>query len=144
MGWSDKDLQRLKAKGLKVEDPKNGADPGIGPRPKRAKAPRKEPKGLQFIKRHLWTLKIEFKEELRFHATRKFRFDVAVPSMMLAIEYEGIFSEKSRHTGIKGYVGDIEKYNLAQLRGWTVLRYTAKNYGSFPGDLEEYRERTRK
>ena len=46
---------------------------------------------------------------------------------MTAWEYEGIMSEKSRHTNILGYSKDAEKYNLAQSLGWKVFRYTAIN-----------------
>lgn len=62
---------------------------------------------------------------------RQFKFDYAVPDLRLAVEYEGLFSKKSRHTTPTGYSGDCTKYNLAALQGWTVLRYTAVNYQEF-------------
>lgn len=68
---------------------------------------------------------------------RKFRFDWAVPDIKLAVEYEGTFSSKSRHLTVGGYAGDCLKYNLCQLEGWKVLRYTALNYK----DLSEHLER---
>lgn len=79
--------------------------------------------------------KIKYETEYKFLETRKFRFDWAIPSMNIAIEYEGIFSEKSRHTSLSGYTNDCEKYNLAVQNGWKVLRYTAKNYLDFEKDL---------
>lgn len=69
----------------------------------------------------------ENEPEYKFHPTRKWRFDYAVRTKMIAFEYEGIFSKKSRHTSLKGFSGDCEKYNEAQLLGWKVFRFTAKS-----------------
>lgn len=63
--------------------------------------------------------------EYKFHDTRHWRFDYAIPSKRIAFEYEGIYGKgKSRHTTVKGYRNDCEKYNEAALYGWTVLRFT--------------------
>ena len=64
--------------------------------------------------------------EYKFHSERRWRFDFAHLELKLAIEVEGLCAEwqKSRHTTIKGYIEDCEKYNAAALLGWTVLRYT--------------------
>lgn len=75
--------------------------------------------------------------EYKFCQTRRWKFDFANPLIKVAIEYEGIFSNKSRHTTITGYVGDCEKYNTAALLGWRVLRYTAKNINNLIIDLEK-------
>lgn len=93
------------------------------------------------IKKVLWVLHREAKipdyvEELQFLDDRKFRFDWAIPSLKLAIEYEGLISKKSRHTTITGYTNDCIKYNLAVIHGWKVLRYTAKNYNQLADDLK--------
>lgn len=92
----------------------------------------------QLTKMKLWltTLGIEFTPELQFAKPRKFRFDIAIESKMVAIEYEGIVAKKSRHTTKTGYTKDTEKYNLAAMKGWRVLRYTALNYNSLLKDLE--------
>lgn len=68
--------------------------------------------------------------EHTFHPTRKWRFDYAFPELMVAIEYEGLFSasKKSRHTTIKGFTEDAEKYNEAAILGWRILRITALDY----------------
>lgn len=100
----------------------------------------------QTIEKVLWVFHREGKipkyvQELQFHDLRKFRFDWAIPEWKLAIEYEGIFSKKSRHTGINGYTIDCEKYNLAQLEGWKILRYTAKNYNQFSNDLKIFTQK---
>jgi hypothetical protein len=62
-----------------------------------------------------------------FDSKRKFKFDIAILPIenKIAIEYEGLFSEKSRHTSLTGYPRDCEKYRLAVINGWRVLRYTA-------------------
>lgn len=80
-------------------------------------------------------MRVNFKQEHQFHPVRKFRFDFVIPSHKIAIEYEGIISGKSRHTTIGGYTRDTEKYNLATICGWRVLRYTAKNISSLRADL---------
>ncbi len=56
---------------------------------------------------------------------RKFRFDCANPQEKIAIEIEGgIWMPKGAHnTGI-AMSKDMEKYNLAVLEGWKILRYT--------------------
>lgn len=71
---------------------------------------------------------LQLYEEVMAIPDRKFRFDWAIPAIKVAIEYEGLFSEKSRHTTIEGFTKDCEKYNLTQLNGWKVFRYTAVNY----------------
>jgi very-short-patch-repair endonuclease len=75
--------------------------------------------------------------EHRFHEFRKFRFDWAIKEVMIAIEYEGLFSEKSGHTTIGGYNKDVDKYNLAAECGWTVIRFTAMNYKTVIEVLEK-------
>lgn len=67
-------------------------------------------------------LRIEVEREYRFHETRRWRFDFAVPSKKLAVEIEGGLYNGGRHTRGKGYELDLEKYQAAQLDGWTVYR----------------------
>ncbi len=62
--------------------------------------------------------------ELRFHATRKWRFDFAWPECKLAIEIDGGAWTKGRHTRGRGFVADMEKLNAATVLGWRVLRFT--------------------
>jgi hypothetical protein len=76
-------------------------------------------------------------EEFKFHEKRKWRFDWCIESLKVAFEYEGIFSEKSRHTNRQGYSKDTEKYNAAAALGWRVFRYTAMNYKNLENDLKE-------
>jgi hypothetical protein len=78
-----------------------------------------------------------YETEFFFHPERQWRFDWAIPSMKVGIEYEGLMSKKSRHTTIKGFTGDTEKYNAAASLGWKVYRYTALNYGNLSKDLKK-------
>lgn len=69
-------------------------------------------------------LGIECVKEYRFHNTRKWRFDFAIPEHKIAIEVEGGVWTGGRHTSPKGFLGDMEKYNTATVMGWRVLRTT--------------------
>jgi very-short-patch-repair endonuclease len=62
--------------------------------------------------------------EYRFHPVRRWRSDFGFPDHRLLIEVEGGAYSQGRHTRGKGFEGDCEKYNTAQILGWTVLRYT--------------------
>lgn len=79
---------------------------------------------------------VDYVLESTFHPKRKWRADIAIPSLNVLIEYEGISSRKSRHTTITGFTNDCEKYNQAQLIGWKVLRYTVLNKSQFYTDIE--------
>jgi len=79
---------------------------------------------------------VDFVTEYRYCEARKFRFDFAIVDKKIAIEYEGINSEFSRHTEMVGYTRDCTKYNIAASLGWRVLRYTALNYKDFENDLK--------
>ena len=70
---------------------------------------------------------IQYAQEFRFHPVRRWRFDfVLLPlSKKIAIEVEGGVWSRGRHTRGSGYIGDMEKYNVAAVMGWTVLRYPA-------------------
>lgn len=62
--------------------------------------------------------------EHRFHGERKWRFDLAWINDKVAIEVEGGIWVRGRHSRGAGMEKDMEKYNEAQLMGWTVLRYS--------------------
>ena len=70
---------------------------------------------------------VEAVQEYKFHPKRKWRFDIAAPSIKVAFEFEGIMSDKSRHTNVVGYSKDAVKYANAQQLGWIVLRFTVIN-----------------
>ncbi len=153
--WNDSDLQALKKKGMVVVEqinlgmnskPKPRFDktetlPPPSPTKVAIKVPTKisvEKTAIEFILKSFLQQNIipEYVAEHRFDQERRYRFDWAIPSLMLAIEYEGLFSDKSGHTTIKGYSKDIKKYNLATLQGWKILRYTALNYADLAQDIE--------
>ena len=70
--------------------------------------------------------------ELQFHRPRLWRFDFAWALPQIALEMEGgvfgytdehgEFQSKGAHSSIAGILRDIDKYNAAQVAGWTVLR----------------------
>lgn len=62
-------------------------------------------------------------KEYRFHPVRKWRFDLAYPEILLAIEIDGT----GRHNTVAGMAADNEKINEAQILGWVVIRVNAKN-----------------
>jgi len=80
--------------------------------------------GYRNLKLILKSIHDGFFIEYRFLPDRRFRFDFAYPEKRLAIEYEGGIFSYGRHIQGRGYERDCEKYNLAQLAGWRVLRYT--------------------
>lgn len=64
--------------------------------------------------------------EYRFAPPRRYRADFAYPERKLLIEVEGGVWTRGRHTRGKGFTNDCEKYNLAALNGWNILRFTAE------------------
>lgn len=67
-------------------------------------------------------MRIDVEREYRFHETRRWRFDFAIPAKKIAIEIEGAIWTQGRHTRGKGYEQDLEKYEAALLAGWAVYR----------------------
>jgi hypothetical protein len=63
--------------------------------------------------------------EHKFHPERRWRFDLAFPSQMVAFEREGGVYTGGRHTRGRGYEADCEKYNAAVIAGWKLIRATA-------------------
>ena len=73
--------------------------------------------------------------EFRFAPPRLFRFDFCWPDRGLALEAEGGTFVQGRHSRGAGMRSDAEKYNLATLKGWRVLRVTSdmvKDGSAFP------------
>lgn len=75
--------------------------------------------------------------EFKFCKDRKWRSDFSVPLQKLLIEVEGGVYSQGRHTRGKGYTGDMEKYNEAELLGYHVLRYTPQQVSKCIEDLEK-------
>lgn len=139
-GWNEAHLRDLKSKG-KIRDYSLPQQKKNSQRNKNFK-PRKNSKEKSWLAWNLsyWANEhaLTMVEEHRFHPARKFRFDYCFPALKIAVEYEGIFSEKSRHTTVSGYTGDTNKYNAAQQLGWRVIRLTALNYETVLQQLNEY------
>ena len=76
----------------------------------------------------LWQLKGAKVEtptkELRFAPPRRWRFDLAWPDRMVAVEVEGGTWTNGRHVRGSGFEKDAEKYSEAAIRGWKVIRVT--------------------
>ncbi len=63
----------------------------------------------------------------KFHPTRKWKFDFALPEYKIAIEYEGGIYSGGGHTRGYHYWSDCIKYRQAALLGWVVLRYVCND-----------------
>jgi hypothetical protein len=73
----------------------------------------------------------DYHKEFKFLHDRKFRFDYVFllsESLIkgIAIEFEGGVWSKGRHIRPLGFIKDCEKYNLAMLNGYLVLRFTSE------------------
>lgn len=81
--------------------------------------------------------------EFRFHADRKWRFDFAWPALRVAVECEGGTFAPGRHQGrgrhltSKGFHEDCNKYNIAAVLGWRVLRFDAQHLKKNPAGCVE-------
>lgn len=100
----------------------------------------KEKTNFEFLVNSLKNQGYEVEAEFKFCHTRKFRADfmVAKNNKKVLIEYEGIFASKSRHSSKTGYTNDCTKYNIAQLNGYAVFRYTAMNFEDVVKDINNF------
>lgn len=74
---------------------------------------------------HMRAIGTGYVREHRFHPTRRWRFDFAMPELLIGIEVEGLVpTGLGAHQTLAGVNRDCEKYNAAQLLGWMVLRFT--------------------
>ena len=69
-----------------------------------------------------------------WHDTRGWRFDLAWPDIMVAVEVEG-----EVHRIASRFEGDLVKYTLAAAAGWCVLRYATRKVrdGSAAADIAQ-------
>ena len=85
----------------------------------------------------LSTLEAEFNQQLmaygivmvrehKFHPARRWRFDFAIPALLVAVEIEGGTRQGLGHSTHSGITRDCEKGNAAVLLGWRVLRGTSE------------------
>jgi len=80
---------------------------------------------LAFQMRAVGTLPSPEREWVFAHP-RRWRFDFAFLIERVAVEVEGGSWVAGRHTRPEGFASDIEKYNEAAIRGWSVIRVTPK------------------
>lgn len=64
----------------------------------------------------------KYEREYTFAKPRRYRFDFAIVDLKVGVEVEGGTWSKSRHTTGSGFQKDCEKYNLAAINGWVVIR----------------------
>lgn len=62
--------------------------------------------------------------EFKFHPVRKWRADFGIPSAKLLVEIEGGFWSGGRHGRGGGAIKDMEKYDVATIMGYAILRFT--------------------
>lgn len=133
MNWKVYDLMMLKRNDLKFTV--QAGNPDLNAKVKTSESSTKDDMELILMALEKSKAIPKYTKEFRF-SDRKYRFDYAFPEYKLAIEYEGLISEKSGHTTLKGYTKDCDKYNSATLLGWKILRYTALNYRNIAQDVE--------
>lgn len=69
-------------------------------------------------------------DEYRFHPQRRWRFDFALPSLLLAIEVDGGIFTAGRHSRGIGQEADMVKGNEAILLCWSVLHFSTRHVHS--------------
>ena len=68
--------------------------------------------------------------EYKFFKTRKWRFDFAIPSLMIAVECDG--GTRLKGGGRHNSDSDREKLNAAAVDGWRVLRFSSYQINTNP------------
>ena len=99
-------------------------------RPASVKKERVVSEGEAILSQHLRTLKIEFEQEFKFHPSRKWRADFHLKGKKILVEVEGGIWSNGRHTRVKGYLGDLEKYNAATMMDYQVIRFSTEQVKS--------------
>lgn len=139
-GWTIQKIAQLKKDGKIVAYtlPKESNKPGGR---KTSKHFAKRSKEKEWIGWNLlcWTMEkcVGLEEEYRFDEVRRWRFDWCIPALKLAIEYNGVFSDKSRHLTAVGHTGDLNKLNAAQAQGWKVIQLSPLNYKELLTELNK-------
>lgn len=128
-GWSAKDIARLsvvkQSGNVDVEKEKKVRE--TYPKRRETGKSKSSPDYVGMISSALTMLGIAHEREYKFLHDRRFRFDLAVPKHLIALEWEGGIFSGGRHVRGKGYANDAKKYNLATRHGWKLLRYTTED-----------------
>jgi len=69
-------------------------------------------------------LQVDVVREFKFHPSRKWRYDYAIPEHKIAIEVEGGVWTEGRHVRPAGFLKDMDKYNAGAVMGWRIFRVT--------------------
>lgn len=91
-----------------------------------AKLPKALSEGEETLARDMNASEIKFSREVRFHPSRKWKFDFVIDRTDIAVEVEGGIYQRGRHTTGKGFTEDCVKYSEAGAIGWRVLRFTTE------------------
>ncbi len=75
--------------------------------------------------------------EHRFDSINRSRFDFAHIRLKIAVEMEGGIYTGTGHAKTGKYLKDMRKYNLAQLKGWIVLRYAYGQEDKITNDIKK-------
>lgn len=81
--------------------------------------------------------------EYRFDSVRGFKFDYANLRLKIAIEIEGGIYTGTGHAKTGRYLKDMEKYNMAGIKGWIILRYGHGQEKKIAGDVKKAIEKRR-
>ena len=73
--------------------------------------------------------------EYRFHPTRRWRFDFAIPSAKVAVEINGAIWTRGRHARGSGLVKEYEKMRAAAILGWRVLPFATDEISRIQMDV---------
>ena len=77
----------------------------------------------------------EWKQDTTFLEGRKYRGDAVNEKRKIVIEIEGGVWITGRHNQPIGMIQDMDKYNLAVVNGWKLLRYTPDTLRKAPWKL---------
>ena len=81
-----------------------------------------------FLEKYCDTFGIKLETEYKYIPNRRFRADFAIPAWRLLIEIEGGVWTKGRHIRGGGFTKDMEKYNLATVYGYQLIRCTPSEF----------------
>lgn len=82
---------------------------------------------LLTLVRKLLDLGLDVRLEYRFHHSRRWRFDIALLDLELAVEVDGGGWIHGRHHRAAGRANDNEKDAAAQLDGWRVIHVSPEH-----------------
>lgn len=124
-------LEEARAKGyLRAVQPGDKLEPSSAGANAEAKALRRllgQRDAFLFFIRKLLELGLDVRLEYRFHHSRRWRFDVAILDLELAVEVDGGGWTRGRHHRPQGRDNDNEKDAAAQADGWRVIHVSPEH-----------------